>query len=76
MSFATNLKLMALGDTNLFKPMKLGTSELKHRVVMAPLTRMRAHHPGNVPNKDWAAEYYDQHSKRPRTVGDPLRVLS
>ena len=68
MSFATNLKLMALGDTNLFKPMKLGTSELKHRVVMAPLTRMRAHHPGNVPNKDWAAEYYDQRSKRPGTM--------
>ena len=68
MSFATNLKLMALGDTNLFKPMKLGTSELKHRVVMAPLTRMRAHHPGNVPNRDWAAEYYDQRSKRPGTM--------
>ena len=59
---------MALGDTNLFKPMKLGTSELKHRVVMAPLTRMRAHHPGNVPNRDWAAEYYDQRSKRPGTM--------
>ena len=68
MSFATNFKPIALGETNLFKPIKLGTSELKHRVVMAPLTRMRAHHPGNIPNRDWAAEYYDQRSRRPGTM--------
>ena len=68
MSFATNFKPMALGDTNLFKPIKIGNCELKHRVVLPPLTRMRAHHPGNIPNRDWAVEYYDQRSKRPGTL--------
>ena len=68
MSFATNFKPVALGETNLFKPIKVGNCELKHRVVLPPLTRMRAHHPGNVPNKDWAAEYYGQRSKRPGTM--------
>ncbi|QLL32353.1 hypothetical protein HG536_0C05220 [Torulaspora globosa] len=66
MSFVENFKPIALGDTNLFKPIKIGNNELKHRVVMPPLTRMRAHHPGHVPN-DWAIEYYDQRSKRPGT---------
>ena len=68
MSFATNLKTVALGETNLFKPIKLGNCELKHRVVLPPLTRMRAHHPGHIPNNDWTVEYYDQRSKRPGTM--------
>ena len=64
MSFNKDFKPVALGDTNLFKPIKVGNCELKHRAVYPPLTRMRASHPGNVPNKDWAATYYDQRSKR------------
>ena len=64
MSFNKDFKPVALGDTNLFKPIKVGNCELKHRAVYPPLTRMRANHPGNVPNKDWAATYYDQRSKR------------
>ncbi|QLQ80014.1 hypothetical protein HG537_0D00140 [Torulaspora globosa] len=67
MSFVKDFKPIALGDTNLFKPIKIGNNELKHRIVMPPLTRLRAHHPGNVPN-DWAIEYYDQRSKRPGTL--------
>lgn len=40
-------------------PIKLGKLTLKNRVVMAPLTRMRAKMPGNIP---WHlnAEYYAQ----------------
>lgn len=68
MSFVADFKPIALGDTNLFKPIKIGNNELKHRVVMPPLTRMRAKYPGNVPNKDLAVEYYDQRSKRPGTL--------
>lgn len=30
-----------LAKTNLFMPIKVGASELKHRVVYAPTTRMR-----------------------------------
>ncbi|CCF58387.1 hypothetical protein KAFR_0E02340 [Kazachstania africana CBS 2517] len=64
MSFVKDFTPVALKDTNLFKPIKIGNTELLHRCVLPPLTRMRAHHPGNVPNKDWAVEYYDQRSKR------------
>lgn len=42
----------------LFTPMTLGTHELAHRIVMAPLTRMRSE-PGDVPG-DLMVEYYTQ----------------
>ncbi|MGA9452712.1 MAG: alkene reductase [Verrucomicrobiia bacterium] len=47
----------------LLTPVTVGDIELSHRVVMAPLTRMRARMPGNVP---WAlnAEYYQQRTSR------------
>ncbi|MBI1396783.1 MAG: alkene reductase [Betaproteobacteria bacterium] len=45
--------------TALFRPLRLGPCTLAHRVVMAPLTRMRATVPGNVPNA-LNAEYYRQ----------------
>lgn len=68
MSFVKDFKPIALKDTNLFKPIKIGNTELKHRCVLPPLTRMRAHHPGNIPNKDWAVEYYNQRSSREGTM--------
>lgn len=43
---------------SLFSPLQVGRYQLAHRVVMAPLTRMRAG-PGNVPN-ELAPEYYGQ----------------
>ena len=43
----------------LFEPLTLGAVQLKHRIVMAPLTRMRASRPGNVPNA-LNALYYTQ----------------
>ncbi len=43
----------------LFTPMKLGALSLKHRVVMAPLTRSRSVQPDSVPG-DLMKEYYDQ----------------
>lgn len=43
----------------LFAPLTVGAASLKHRVVMAPLTRMRAGQPGNVPHA-LNAEYYGQ----------------
>jgi N-ethylmaleimide reductase len=44
-------------SANLFSPYKLGRTELKNRIVMAPMTRSRA--VGNVPNKIME-EYYVQ----------------
>jgi N-ethylmaleimide reductase len=43
----------------LFSPLRIGALELSHRIVMAPLTRMRAAQPGNVPNL-LNVEYYRQ----------------
>ncbi len=43
----------------LFQPLQVGAFKLDHRVVMAPLTRMRASTPGNIPN-DMNALYYQQ----------------
>ncbi|SCU99487.1 LADA_0H20076g1_1 [Lachancea dasiensis] len=68
MPFVKDFKPVAFKDTNLFKPMAIGDTEVQHRAVMCPLTRMRAHSPGNVPNKDWAVKYYDQRSKAPGTM--------
>jgi len=42
---------------NLFTPVQLGSLKLKHRVVMAPLTRSRAEQPGGVPG-DMMVQYY------------------
>jgi N-ethylmaleimide reductase len=50
---------MAKGiGVDLFSKLVIGPFELKHRVV-APLTRMRALQPGNVPG-DLSALYYGQ----------------
>lgn len=47
-----------MSDTKLFEPAKLGTIELKNRIVMAPLTRSRANEMA-VP-AEFSAEYYAQ----------------
>jgi len=43
----------------LFSPVKIGPTELLHRVVMAPLTRLRSQQPGDIPTP-MMAEYYAQ----------------
>jgi len=48
-----------MANSSLFRPLKLGSIALKHRVVMPGLTRMRAGQPGNVPTA-LNAEYYGQ----------------
>jgi N-ethylmaleimide reductase len=47
-------------EYKLFKPAKIGSIELKNRIVMAPMTRCRAI--GNIPNA-LMAEYYEQHCR-------------
>ncbi|CCH43467.1 NADPH dehydrogenase 2 [Wickerhamomyces ciferrii] len=61
-----NDKTIAFKDTDLFKPITVGPVDLKHRVVMAPLTRMR--NVDYVPNTELMAEYYSQRSQRPGTL--------
>ncbi|MCE4369646.1 alkene reductase [Xanthomonas hortorum] len=47
----------------LFSSLQLGALTLAHRVVMAPLTRMRASQPGNVPHA-LNVEYYRQRTSK------------
>ena len=42
----------------LFDPIKIGNTELKNRIIMAPLTRSRANDDGVQP--DFTADYYSQ----------------
>ena len=48
-----------MNPPSLFSPLKIGPYELKHRVVMAPLTRLRAARPSLAP-RPLNAEYYAQ----------------
>ena len=51
---------MPESNTNaLFSPVELGSTQLKHRVVMAPLTRSRTIQQGGIPG-DLMLEYYTQ----------------
>ncbi len=49
-----------MNEHGLFTPTKVGSIELKNRIVMSPMTRCRAI--GNVPN-ELMAEYYEQRSE-------------
>lgn len=68
MTFVEEFEPIPLGNTNLFKPIKIGHCHLKNRIVMPPLTRMRAQYPGNIPNGPWSVKYYDQRSSFPGTM--------
>ncbi|KAG0671255.1 hypothetical protein C6P45_001019 [Maudiozyma exigua] len=68
MSFDESIKNVPFKDTNMFKPLVVGNTTLKHRVVMPPMARMRASFPDYVPNKEWAATYYEQRSRREGTM--------
>jgi N-ethylmaleimide reductase len=46
-------------ESKLFTPVQIGPIQLKHRVVMAPLTRSRSEQPGDIPGK-LMLEYYTQ----------------
>ncbi|GGF01382.1 alkene reductase [Aliidongia dinghuensis] len=48
--------------SKLFSPVKIGPYEIAHRVVMAPLTRMRSE-PGDIPG-DLMVEYYSQRASQ------------
>lgn len=55
------------GTSNLFKPLRLGRSELSNRVALAPLTRFRADD-DHVPLQSLVPEYYAQRASVPGTL--------
>jgi len=61
-------------DTDLlFQPYRLGPFNLRHRIVMAPLTRSRAQQPGNVPSS-LAACYYAQRASAALIVSEATQI--
>ena len=52
--------------SKLFTPVQVGKSSLRHRVVLAPLTRLRADD-AHVPTK-LMVEYYTQRASTPCTL--------
>ena len=49
--------------SQMFSPARIGPYELSHRVVMAPLTRMRSD-PGDIPSELMVAYYTQRASYR------------
>lgn len=54
-----NTEKLSMRDSKLFTPIALGDITMPHRVVMAPLTRLRSDQPGDIPS-DLMAEMYGQ----------------
>jgi N-ethylmaleimide reductase len=63
----------APGTDPLFQSYRLGPFNLRHRIVMAPLTRSRARQPGNVPSS-LAACYYAQRASAALIVSEATQV--
>ncbi|KAJ7664077.1 hypothetical protein B0H17DRAFT_1092396 [Mycena rosella] len=59
---------MAASVPKLFQPIAVGRQQLKHRVVLAPLTRYRSSDPGHVPLLPMMKEYYTQRASTPGTL--------
>ena len=57
---------------SLFDPLEIGAVHAPHRVVMAPLTRMRATHPGDLPNA-LMKDYYVQRAGAGLLVSEGTR---
>src|SRR5260370_11714093 len=61
-------------DLKLFTPVQLGSLTLKHRVVMAPLTRSRSEQPGGVPGDMMVQYYSDRASDRGLIIGEATNI--
>jgi len=64
---------MALDDSILFSPFRLGALELNSRIVMAPLTRNRATHGTDAPN-DLNVEYYRQRASAALIITEATQI--
>jgi N-ethylmaleimide reductase len=57
----------------LFTPVQMGKLQLSNRIIMAPLTRMRAANPGHVPT-ELHAEYYAQRASAGLIIGECTEI--
>ncbi|PUA82607.1 N-ethylmaleimide reductase [Nocardioides currus] len=59
--------------TSLFEPLTVGAVTARNRVLMAPLTRMRATVPGDVPN-DLMRDYYVQRASAGLVISEGTQI--
>lgn len=59
--------------SSLFNPVMMGSVELKNRVLMAPLTRNRAHDDTDIPH-DLAIEYYSQRASAGLIIAEGTQI--
>src|SRR4029077_15489466 len=57
----------------LFTPVQMGKLQLPNRIIMAPLTRMRAANPGHVPS-ELHVEYYAQRASAGVIIGECTEI--
>ena len=62
-----------MAQDNLFEPIEMGAQTLKNRIFMAPLTRLRAIEPGDVPTA-LAGEYYSQRASAGLVITEATQV--
>jgi N-ethylmaleimide reductase len=58
----------------LFTPVQLGSLNLKHRVVMAPLSRSRSEQPGGTPGEKMVRYYSDRASDGGLIIGEATNI--
>ena len=64
---------IARPQQSLFTPVRMGKLELRNRIVMAPLTRMRAANSGHAPT-ELHAEYYAQRASAGLIIGECTEI--
>ncbi|KAK0194721.1 hypothetical protein F5146DRAFT_1102141 [Armillaria mellea] len=57
-----------MGDSNLFRPIKVGNLTLRYRIVLAPITRYRSTKRSHIPYVSVMKEYYTQRASDPGTL--------
>jgi N-ethylmaleimide reductase len=62
-----------MAHDTLFEPLQMGTQTLENRIIMAPLTRLRAIEPGDVPTA-LAGEYYSQRAGAGLIIAEATQV--
>ena len=58
----------------LLTPVQIGAFTLNNRIAMAPLTRLRAQEPGDIPNTALAAEYYAQRADAGLLIAEATQI--
>ncbi|KIY61336.1 putative NADPH2 dehydrogenase chain OYE2 [Cylindrobasidium torrendii FP15055 ss-10] len=63
-----SMDISEVSSSKLFQPINVGHTSLQHRIVLAPLTRLKATKTTHVPHTVLVTEYYSQRASTPGTL--------